>query len=162
MMAYQNCGSGLLPGQSLDGFEANGGGYSGLTRSQPVSDISEQPIQRDHEVGINNGQCTGKVVSYHLVSESCPATDYSAEDWNNLLASEPFTLNDEDLSLPVDTQAVCKEFISKYVLVVDSCNDTIKQVKRSDVEYIGGGQTVTIDGLIYKSFGIQNILEDEE
>ncbi len=155
MVAYQNCGSGLLPDQSIDGFQSNGGGYSGIHHSQPTSDISlpeDEPM-----IDINKGECTGKIMSYHLVSDSCPATDYSAQDWSSLLSSETFTLNGEEVSLPVGGEALCKEFISKYILVVDSCADTIKQVERSAVEYIGNGSTVTIDGLIYKSFGIQVI-----
>jgi len=70
-------------------------------------------------------------------------------------------INGASVSLPVDNEPVCKDFVSQYVLVVDSCADTIKQVERSAIGYIGNGSTVTIDGLIYKSFGIQTIYNVE-
>lgn len=160
MVAYQNCGSGLLPGQDIDGFQSNGGGYSGIHDvSNSIPTTGESQI--DPIIDINNGECTGKIMSYHLVSESCQMEPYSPQDWNNLLLSQEFQLNGNDLNLPVNSEPVCKDFISKYVLVVDSCADTIIQVERSAIEYIGNGSTVTIDGLIYKSFGIQEIYPSE-
>ena len=155
MVAYQNCGSGLLPDQSIDGFASNGGGYSGNNGDSSISIPTSGTT--DELIDINNGECTGKIASYHLVSDTCTATDYTPENWNDLLSSQTFSLNGNDLDLPTDSEAVCKEFISKYVLVVDSCEDTIRQVDRSLIEYIGDGSTVTIDGLIYRSFGIQQI-----
>jgi len=152
MVAYQNCGAGLLPGQDIYGFQSNGGGYSGF--GDRVNSELPTAGTRDSFIDINNGECTGKITSYHLVDESCPAVDYSDEDWDALLQSQSFTLNGQGISLPVETELQCKEFISKYVLIVDSCEDTIKG-------YVGNGSTVTIDGLFYRSFGIKYIYASE-
>ncbi len=165
ILAYQNCGSGLMPGQEIDGFQSNGGGYSGVhsgigsdNNSEPVIDDSTREPIINEPIDINNGLCTGKVMSYKLIDSTCSPEAFTENDFRQLLSVNEFLMGDEVIAMPIKDEAICKSFVDKFVFIIDPCNELITQVLRSKIDYIGRGTQVMINGLLYKSYGIQTLV----